>query len=145
MPALDQLRSFSPSIPLSARWGLMGVVLGVLLLAGCSSFSSEEKPLPDSTFSHLLTELHLATIRANMDSTNTSGLRDSIFAHYDVQRSEFDATLRYYTHHPKAFGTLYQSIIDTLQALQFPEQSGAAPKGVPDSISTDNRGGNQPP
>lgn len=107
---------------------VLGVALG--LLAGCSGFSSEKAPLPDSTFAQVLTEIHLAEGRYSTDAPYPSGLRDSILARYDVRPSEFDATLHYYTHRPRAFRTLYQSVIDTLQALEFSKRRLA----VPDSL-----------
>jgi len=35
-----------------------------------------------------------------------------------VQREAFDATLRYYSRHPEAFGSLYDTVIDTLNSLR---------------------------
>lgn len=107
---------------------VLGVALG--LLAGCSGFSSENAPLPDSTFAQVLTEIHLAESRYSTDAPYPSGLRDSIFARYDVRPSEFDETLHYYTRHPGAFRTLYQSVIDTLQTLEFPKRRIALPDSL---------------
>ena len=143
MPPIDRLRSLLSSVPLPAGWGLLGIVLGLGVLAGCSGFSSEEKPLPDSTFARVLTELQVATVRQSQGSSPPPDLRDSIFAHYDVDSSEFDATLHYYSRHPKPFQSLYQSIIDTLQALQHPGRDRTIPEGVPDSLNNERRQGRQ--
>lgn len=113
---------------------LLLVVLALGLLGGCSQFSSDPKPLPDSTFTHLLMELHLAKARRYVDAPSPRGLRDSIFARYGVQPAAFDTTLRYYSRRPEALKALYQPIIDTLQALQRVRPSSPAP-GIPDSIS----------
>jgi len=114
---------------------VLGVVLGLGLLAGCSGFSSEKAPLPDSTFARVLTELHLAKTRSSIDAPPPPGLRDSILARYDVRPSDFDASLHYYSRHPRDFRTLYQSIIDTLQALEYPERRA----DLPDSLRSGRR------
>ena len=124
--------------------GLLAVVCGLGLLASCSGFSPEE-PLPDSTFTRVLTEYHLAKTRYSLDAPYPPGLRDSILARYGVAPSEFDAALDYYSRRPKAFNALYQSVIDTLQALQRPGRGNGRPGTVPDSLSrTDPRGRRSP-
>ena len=115
--------------------GLIGIAIGLGLLAGCSGFSSGEEPLPDSTFTGVLTELHLAKSRYTADAPYPQSLRDSIFARYNVRAAEVDATLEYYSRRPKAFGALYQSVIDTLQALQ----SAGRPPTPPDTTRADDR------
>ncbi len=139
IPSIDRLRVPLSSVPLHARRGLLGVVLGLGLLAGCSGFSSEEKPLPDSTFTQVLTELQVATVRQSQGIAPSPSFRDSIFAHYNVDSSAFEATLRYYSRHPKAFQSLYQSIIDTLQAQQYSNRGRTMPEGAPDSLAEDKR------
>lgn len=123
--------------PVQSLYALLGTLLlgGVLgLLSGCSGFSPDE-PLPDSTFTRVLTEFHLAKARHSIDAPYPSNLRDSIFARYEVHPSEFEATLQYYSRRPKAFETLYRSIIDTLQALQYSGREGGRPGSVPDSVA----------
>ncbi len=142
MAPIDRQFCPSPSVLVPSGLGLLGVVLGLGLLAGCSGFTSGEKPLPDSTFTRVLTELHLARARQNTDVPDPPGLRDSIFARYNVRPAEFDSTLHHYSRRPEAFGPLYQSIIDTLQALQYPDQPQPGPESVPDSVY---RGGGPPP
>jgi len=132
MDAVDRPFRPPPSFLAPLRRGLLGVVVGLGLLAGCSGFSSGEEPLPDSTFTRVLTELHLAKSRYTADAPYPRGLRDSIFARYDVRSAEFDATLHYYSRRPEALESLYQSVIDTLQARQAPSR----PTGLPDSIDT---------
>ena len=99
----------------TVRWALLGAVLSAGVIVGCSGDSRSEKRLPDSTFTQVLTELQLAAVRQSRAASSPTGLRDSVFAHYDVAASDFDATLRYYSRHPKAFEALYQTVIDTLQ------------------------------
>lgn len=104
----------------TARGLLLGVlVAGSLLVGGCSAFSTGERPVADSTFTRVLTELHLAHTRRSLEGLPPRpNLRDSIFARYDVRPSAFDATLRYYSRRPEALARLYQSVIDTLRARQ---------------------------
>ncbi|PSQ65453.1 MAG: DUF4296 domain-containing protein [Bacteroidetes bacterium QH_2_64_74] len=135
----------SYALPLWLGEGLLATVCGLGLLAGCSGFSSEEAPLPDSTFTRVLTEYHLAKTRYSLDAPYPPGLRDSILARYEVAPSEFDAALNYYSRHPKTFESLYQSVIDTLQALQRPGPGSERPDAVSDSLSrTDPRESQSP-
>lgn len=94
------------------------LLLGPLLLAGCSTFPSGGAPLADSTFSKVLVDLHLVTARTNHHGTRSPGLRDSVFAQHDVRRSEFEATLQYYSERPDAFESLYKGVLDTLNAVE---------------------------
>ena len=110
------------------------MVLGLGLLMGCSGFSSNDQPLPDSTFTRVLTELHMASSRQSRDVPTPPGLRDSIFARYDVDPSEFEATLRHYTRRPDRFETMYQTVIDTLQAQRHPNRTRSGTKTIPDSL-----------
>ena len=114
-------------------WGLLGVILGVVLLTGCSGFSVDEEPLPDSTFTRVLTDLHVASMRRSVDIPTSPHLRDSVFAHHNIRESEFETPLRHYSRRPDRFETLYQTVIDTLQALRFPSQRRSAPRERPDS------------
>lgn len=128
--------------PLLLRWGLLGAMFGLALLAGCSVFSTDDEPLPDSTFTDVLTELHMASARQSGEVATPRGLRDSIFSRYDVAPSEFEATLQHYARRPDRFETLYQTVIDTLQALRYPNRSDTNPQGIPDSVR--NRSREQP-
>jgi len=119
---------------------LLALGLGLALLGGCSGVSSNERPLPDSTFTQVLTEIHLQTARHARETPVPPGLRDSIFARYDVRPAAFEATVRYYSRRPQAFDQLYQSVVDTLKALQRPEGS----RTIPDSIEDRRRGRSDP-
>lgn len=108
--------------------GVLPLLALLTLLTGCTQFRSESPPLPDSTFTKVLTELHVTMARHELDAPVPRGLRDSVFAHYDVDPATFDSTLKYYGRRPVAFKALYQPIIDTLQALQYK----GGPKTVPE-------------
>lgn len=126
------------------RWAV-GILLGAVLLAGCSGFSADEEPLPDRTFTRVLTDLHVASMRTSADTAAPPHLRDSIFAHHNVRAAEFEATLQYYSRRPDRFETLYQTVIDTLQALRFPSQKRSAPRERPDSIRGASQEGDNAP
>lgn len=87
-------------------------------LAGCSSVSSGDPPVADSTFSAVLVDLHLIAARAQHRETLRPGLRDSVFTHHGVRRNEFEATLEYYTNRPDSFEALYNGVLDTLNAIE---------------------------
>ncbi|WP_103028821.1 DUF4296 domain-containing protein [Salinibacter altiplanensis] len=130
MPTVSfSVRSASP-----LHWGLFGAVVGLGLLMGCSAVSTGDEPLPDSTFTRVLTELHVASSRQSRDVATPPGLRDSIFARYDVKPSEFEAALRHYTRRPNRLEAMYQTVIDTLQALRSPNRRRSKPQNIPDSL-----------
>ncbi len=106
---------------------------------GCSGFSAGDEPLPDSTFTRVLTELHVASSRQSQDVATPPSLRDSIFARYDVEPSEFEATLRHYTRRPGRFESMYQTVIDTLQALRRPDRRRPDSRSLPDSLQNRSR------
>lgn len=126
---LSLLRSVRPR-----QWGMAGAITGLVLLMGCSGFSAGDEPLPDSTFTRLLTELHMASIRQSQDVATPPHLRDSIFARYNVDPAEFEATLRHYTRRPDRLDAMYQTVIDTLQALRRPDRRRPDSRTIPDSL-----------
>lgn len=96
-------------------------------LSGCSSFSSSP-PLPDSTFSRLLMEMHLVSARASRETALPAGIQDSILRRYRVDPEAFDATLRYYSRRPARLDALYDGVVDSLNALeQRSRYRGTAP------------------
>ena len=124
----------------TVRWALLGAVLSAGVIVGCSGDSRSEKRLPDSTFTQVLTELQLAAVRQSQAASSSTDLRDSIFAHHNVAASDFEATLRFYSRHPKAFEARYQTVIDSLQALQYSRGSREIPQTTPDSLYQKRRG-----
>jgi hypothetical protein len=83
----------------------------------------------------VLTEMHLAAERYNVTESVPPGIRDSIFAHFSVAPADYDATLQYYSRHPEAFETLYNAVVDSLNAARmsvrsdrsYPQRSGRTP------------------
>ncbi|WP_208425995.1 MULTISPECIES: DUF4296 domain-containing protein [Salinibacter] len=135
MPTVSSLlRSVPPR-----RWGMVGAAIGLGLMVGCSGFSAGDTPLPDTTFTRVLTELHMASSRQSRDVATPPGLRDSILARYDVEPSEFEATLRHYTRRPDRFEAMYQTVIDTLQALRRPDRRRPDSRSIPDSLKDRSR------
>ena len=114
---------------------LLGV--GGLSLPGCSVVSSERPPLPDSTFTRVLVETHLMTARSRLNRAFPQSLPDSVLERYDVRREEVDATLRYYSERPAAFSSLYNGVIDTLNAIQQTRSRRSLTR--PDSLGAEQR------
>lgn len=86
-------------------------------LMACSSFTPEEPPVADSTFIQVFTELHLAAARVQAyEDTSLTALHDSIFAHYGVSRTRFEQALKYYSKHPSAYVSIYNTMQDSLDA-----------------------------
>lgn len=131
------------AVPL--RLAAVPVVLCLLMTAGlaasgCSSFGDRDPPLPDSTFSRVLVDFHLTTARADRFTRPPPGVTDSVFAAHDIRKEAFDETLRYYARHPDAFSSLYDAVIDTLNALQSRRwMRSPATQALPDSIRRERR------
>jgi len=106
------------------------VLLGLFALSACSNPFRTGPPVADSTFTRVLIDLHLTNARGKHQTQMSPSIRDSVFAYHDIQREDFDATLRYYSRHPGAFESLYDAVIDTISALQ--NRSPSRP--VPDSV-----------
>jgi hypothetical protein len=116
---------------------LLCVLVGAFALSACSNPFSSDPPLPDSTFTRVLIDLHLTNARGKHLTQMSPNIRDSVFAYHDVNREGFDATLRYYSRHPSAFESLYDAVIDTLKALQ--DQSPSRPPESDDGRRTGAR------
>lgn len=116
----------------SSRWfhWMLAALLSGLLVSGCSSFSPEEPPIPDSTFVRVLTEFHLASARAQTDQDSLPGVRDSILARYGVDETHLQAAIDYYSERPAAYESLYDAVLDSLSAYES-ELRRPLPSGQP--------------
>jgi hypothetical protein len=134
MPPLFAHRSVS-AVVVAPRFPwllwLLGLLAGVLLLPACSSFEADRPPLPDSTMTAVLTEMHLASERYTITRSVPPGLRDSIFARFSVDPEDYEATLQYYSRHPEAFEGLYNAVVDSLNAARSSIRSGRTPYPQP--------------
>jgi len=97
---------------------LLSAALVAAGLAGCSSASEEAPPLPDSTFSRVLVEMHLLSARAQRADSLPAGAPDSLLREYGLERRDVEATLRYYSRRPARLDAIYDAVIDTLSALE---------------------------
>lgn len=104
------------------------LVGGILFTGGCSSVTSEEPRIADSTFARILVELHLLDGRRQRVSDLSTAAEDTVLSHYGVTRTDFEQTLTYYSTHPKSFSALYNAVLDTLRAIeqQLPDPSPAS-------------------
>ena len=106
---------------------IRGLLLGLVLfcttllglgLSGCASQSTDAPPLPDSTFSRVLVEMHLLSAHASHSEGLPGGAPDSLLRHYDLTREDLEETLRYYSRRPARLNAIYDAVIDTLSALE---------------------------
>jgi len=105
--------------------GLVGLGLG-----GCSSGSTRPAPLPDSTLSRVLVEMHLLSARAGRGEGLPPGAADSLLQHYGLERRDVEDALRYYSRRPARLDAVYDAVVDTLGALeQRSRYRGGAPTG----------------
>jgi len=115
-------------------------VTGLFGGMGCSTIAEEKPPLPDSTFTRVLVDLHMTTARGKRFTRRPPGATDSVFAHHGVQKEAFDATLRYYTRRPDAFSSLYDAVVDSLNALRSrPWKRSSSPDGDAAKNRTEHR------
>ena len=101
----------------SSRRNLRLIALMLVLVlggAGCSSFSSPEPPIADSTMVAVLAEIHLAQARQRILGDLTVVTRDSILHAYDLDRAQFEEALAFYTAHPEAYVDIYRQALDQL-------------------------------
>lgn len=105
---------------------LLGGLLALLLLSGCSSFSSNEPPVPDTTLTRVLVELHLTSTRESLDIPSRPGLRDSVLTRYDLEEEDLEASLQYYSRRPEAFESLYEAVVDSLRSTRYNQSQGSS-------------------
>lgn len=110
---------------------LVGLPAG---LSACSPLTTGDPPLADSTFARVLVDLHLTTAQGDRFSTLPPSVEDSVLRYHGIQKKDFDATLEYYSHHPGPFKSLYNGVIDTLNALQNRYRESPSSDAMPDSI-----------
>jgi len=108
------------------------LVLGGLGLFGCSPGSTAPPPLPDSTFSRVLVEMHLLSARATLEDGLPPGASDSLLHQYGLERKDVKEALRYYSRRPGRLEAIYNAVIDTLGAL---EQRGRYRDTAPPDVS----------
>jgi hypothetical protein len=128
-------------VPSSFRLLLPLLLCATLLglgLSGCSYGSSESPPLPDSTVSRMLVEMHLLSARAQRDEGVPPGAPDSLLRVYGLERQQLEEALRYYSRRPGRLDAIYDAVIDTLGAL---EQRSRYRSSAPPDVSP----GDQPP
>jgi len=98
---------------------LLGMLfVGALLSSGCSAVTNDPPPVADSTFARVLVELHLLDAQRRQGIVLPEAVDDTVFARYGVTREDFEQTLTHYSTHPSAFATLYNSVLDTLRAIE---------------------------
>lgn len=97
------------------------VVLSLVLISsgGCSD-QRPEPPLDDSTMVEVMIELHLALARTEVTHRVPAGIRDSIFAAYEIDSSAFAETISYYAAEPDEYGRLYGRVLDRLNSERMP-------------------------
>jgi hypothetical protein len=113
------------------------LVTAFLFSTACSPLTSDSPPLPDSTFTRVLVDVHFLSARQNRAAPLPPDLRDSLLAHHGVQREDVQATLRYYTRHPDDFANLYNAVIDTLKAIGNRRRYERLPDSVRQQMSGD--------
>ncbi len=121
----SHLHIYKPESFNRIRYHSVGSVILLVFLLGspavfsaCSTFSSGDPAVPDSTLSKVLVELHILSARHRRGLEPPPGLRDSVFQQYGVDSTDVHRTLQYYSQHPKKLEALYDGVIDSLRALE---------------------------
>jgi len=105
------------------------ILFAGLLLEGCNAsvFQKDERPnnlIPEAVFEQLLVDLALAESAANTNVKNvTNRQTDSVYAfdpllEHKVRKSQYDSTLIYYSMHIDEYKKVYESVLETLSAMQ---------------------------
>ena len=97
------------------------LMLAALLLAvtGCEQQGSREEVVPDSLLVVVLADLHLADARARIPGEPV-GLRDSVLAHHGLDEAVFQEAMDGFADYPEELTTLYNSVLDRLNAARTP-------------------------
>ncbi len=104
---------FPPSLPACTRRTLLAVLLAAMLPA-CSSFSTPEPPVADSTLVEVLVELQLVSARSDLYRDVPPGTRDSVLVRHGLTKADFEAAMRYYSEHPETFVEIYTNVLDRI-------------------------------
>lgn len=95
---------------------LAALVVLSLSVPGCSIFTAEEPPIPDSTMVDVLVGLHLAEARSEVDGPLPAGMRDSILSRHGLTPSDYEAAVAHYADHPETYSDIYDRVLDRLSA-----------------------------
>ena len=93
-----------------------GLFAAVLVAGGCSSLTSDEAPVDDSTFVEVMIELHLASARAQLHYERPTALRDSILARHGLDEARYEAAVSYYLERPDAYSEINEAVLDRMAA-----------------------------
>ena len=88
----------------------------LLTLPACTALPTEAPPVADSTMVDVLLEMHLAQARAERYSDVSSELLRDILARHGLDEEQFDEAMRYYADHPQQYVSLYDDVLDRLNA-----------------------------
>lgn len=108
------------------RAAVLALVPCILLVAGCGAEETEQPALADSTFISVLSELHLARARQDLQDDLPRSVRDSIFRRYRTDPTEFQETVAYYTDHPDEYTQIYGRLLDHLNEERDANRGSAA-------------------
>ena len=89
-------------------------------LAGCAGEPAPQQVLPDSTMIRVISDLHLATARYELDDGAAPGLRDSVLAMHGLDSTAFEEAMAWYRAHPSEYAAVYGAVIDRLNAERNP-------------------------
>ncbi len=99
--------------PVRIRLTLAAVLLATTLPA-CSSFSTPEPPVADSTLVEVLIDLQLASARSDLYHDLSPGMRDSVLTRHGLTEADFEAAMRYYSERPEAFVEIYTTVLNRI-------------------------------
>lgn len=93
-------------------------VLLLLVLTTSACTDRRERPIADSVFVEILTDLHLAEAQVTMEGAPAGPLRDSVLMRHGATETELDATFEFYARDPDAYLELYDRVIARLNEIQ---------------------------
>lgn len=95
------------------------LALGCTGLMACSTITSEEPPISDSTMTELMVELHLADARVELQLDVPDTLRSAILYKYGLDEQGFRQIIAYYADHPEAYASLATTVLDRISAERY--------------------------
>lgn len=130
------------------EWVIIASLLGVIFLAqACNADKKAEAPAEEridrDSLVDLLADLHLADAVIVIQEGNTGIARptdstyyEAILKKHQVQREDFESTIRYYTQHAEEFEKIYQKVILRLKAREDLALREARGRSAGDSSAT---------
>lgn len=114
-------------------------MLALLVIASCAGEEVDPKPpVKEKAMVRMLVDVQLLEARGALTKLPMDTLRpvleeeyDKLFAKHQINKADFEATMKYYEDHPKVLDGVYEKVIDILSSKEAEIKSSAEKKDKP--------------